>query len=39
MFFLKLVLDDGSIQDAFEAVQKFELAHNSVIVIESLSDN
>ena len=39
MLFLKFVLDNGPVEDAFKAVQKFELAQDGIIVIKTLSDD
>jgi hypothetical protein len=39
MFFLKFILNDGSIKNSFEAVQKFKFTHDCIIVIETLRDD
>lgn len=39
MLLLELILDNGSVQYALKTVQKLEFAHNSIIVVKSLSHN
>jgi hypothetical protein len=39
VLFLKFVLNNGSVEDAFKAVQKFELAQDGIIIIKTLSDD
>ena len=39
MLLFELILDDGSVEDPFEAVKQLELTHDSVVIIEALSDD
>ena len=39
MFLLEFILDNGSVEDALEAVEQFEFTHYGIIVIKALSDN
>jgi hypothetical protein len=36
VFLFEFVLDDGAVEDALEAVEQFEFAHDGVVVVETL---
>lgn len=39
MLLLELILDDGSVEETIEGVQKLELANDGIAVIETLGEN
>jgi len=39
MFLLKLVLDDGSVEESFEGVEQLELSNDGVAVVEALGED
>jgi len=39
MLFLKLILDDWSIQNTFKTVKEFEFSHYCVVIIKALSNH
>lgn len=39
MLFLKFILNDGSVENAFETVEELEFAHDGIVIVKALSDN